>query len=321
MNDKSIDQIESVEELGNILSNQKLEIKKRMNALFQLRTIGTFEAIKALQKALITEESSDLIRHEVCYCFGQMLETEQNKKEIEDFLNKEVFENPKKYNPIVLHEAAEALGNIDSAYNIKLLERFLNYEDDIIKETCEISVENLNWMLKTNHGETEGLDKNRLFYKTNDPAPPFNFLSQEPNNKFKDIEYIREILHDESAPIYDRYRALFTLREFNNEKAVEILCECFDKKYKGKFTPLFRHEISFILGQMCTVAKKALNMLEVVLQDEEEDPIVRHETALALGEITQSKDLLLKYSKHDNQLIRESCEIALDFVDYWHECC
>ena len=54
----------------------------------------------------------------------------------------------KKYNSIVLHVAAEALGNIDSDYNIKLLERFLNYEVDIIKETCEISVENLNWMLK-----------------------------------------------------------------------------------------------------------------------------------------------------------------------------
>jgi len=321
MNDKSIDNIENVEELGIILCNHDLDIKKRMNSLFKLRTIGTLEAIKALQIALIKEKSSDLIRHEVCYCFGQMLETEQNKKEIEDFLNKEVFENPKKYNPIVLHEAVEALGNIDSAYNIKLLERFLNYEDDIIKETCEISVENLNWMVKTNNGESEGLHKNKLFYKTNDPAPPFNFLSEDVNNKYRDIQYIREILHDNAAPIYDRYRALFTLREFNNEKAVEFLCECFDSKFKGKFTPLFKHEISFILGQMCTVAKKALNMLEVVLQDEDEDPIVRHETALALGEITKSKDLLLKYSKHEDQLIRESCEIALDFVDYWHDCC
>jgi len=321
MNDKSIDNIESVDELGNILNNHTLDIKKRMNALFQLRTIGTLEAIRELQKALITEKSSDLIRHEVCYCFGQMIETEENKKEIEDFLYTEVFEDHNKYNPIVLHEAAEALGNIDSAHNIKLLERFLNYEDDIIKETCEISVENLNWMIKTNHGETEGLDKSNLFYKTNDPAPPFNFLSECPKNKYKNIEFIREILHDEKAPIYDRYRALFTLREFNSERAVEILCECFQKKFKGLFSPLFKHEISFILGQMCSVAKKALKMLEEVLQDEEEDPIVRHETALALGEITQSKDLLLKYSKHDNQLIRESCVIALDFVDYWHECC
>lgn len=321
MNDKSIDLIDNVEELGKIIDNSGLDIRKRMNALFQLRTMGSFEAIKALEAALVNEKSSDLLRHEVCYCFGQMIETEQNRKEIEDFLYKEIFENPKKYNPIVLHEAAEALGNIDSSHNIKLLEKFLNYEDDIIKETCEISVENLNWMMKTDHGASEGLSKEKLFYKTNDPAPPFNFLSTEEQNKYKNIENIREILHNESETIFNRYRALFTLREFNNDRAVEILCECFDKKYKGKFSPLFKHEISFILGQMCLVAKKALNMLEIVLQDEEEDPIVRHETALALGEITQSKDLLMKYTKHENQLIRESCEIALDFVDYWHECC
>jgi deoxyhypusine monooxygenase len=321
MNDKSIDLIENVEELGNILGNDSLDIKKRMNALFQLRTVGTFKAIKALENALITEKSSDLIRHEVCYCFGQMIETEENKKEIEDFLNKEIFADPKKYNPIVLHEAAEALGNIDSDYNIKLLERFIDYEDDIIKETCEISVENLNWMLKTNHGETEGLKKDNLFYKTNDPAAPFNIHNKEKDNKYKDIEFIKEILHNEKETIYNRYRALFTLREFNNERAVEILCECFNKELAGKFSPLLKHEISFILGQMCTVAKKALNMLEVVLQDESEDPIVRHETALALGEITKSKDLLVKYSKHENQLIRESCEIALDFVDYWQDGC
>ena len=321
MNDKSLDNIESVVDLGEILKNKNFDIKKRMNALFQLRTIGSLEAIKALQSSLINEESSDLIRHEVCYCFGQMLDTQENKTEIEEFLNKEIFADPKKYSPIVLHEAAEALGNIDSEYNIKLLERFLNYEDDIIKETWEISVENLNWMLKTNHGETEGLNKDKLFYKTNDPAAPFNFLSEKKENLYKDIEYIKKILHDENETIYNRYRALFTLREFNSERAVQIMCECFDKQYSGKFSPLFKHEVSFILGQMCGVAKKALNMLEIVLQDEQEDPIVRHETALALGEITKSKELLIKYSKHENQLIRESCEIALDFVDYWHDCC
>jgi len=25
----------------------------------------------------------------------------------------------------------------------------------------------------------------------------------------------------------------------------------------------------------------------------------------------------VKYCKHENQLIRESCEIALDYIDYW----
>lgn len=316
-NSNNIDFINDEKTLENILLDESKHVKIRMNALFRLRTLGTLESIKSLQQVLIKEKSSDLIRHEVCYCFGQMLASEENKEEIQSFLYKEVFEDPKKYNSIVLHEAAEALGNINSDNNVKLLEQFLNYGDDIIRETCEISVENLKWMVNTNNGETEGLDKITLFYHTNDPSPPFNLKTEE---KYQNIENIRAILHDENENIFNRYRALFTLREFNNELAITYLCECFDKKYKNKFSPLFKHEVSFILGQMCLVAKNALIGLETVLQDEEEDPIVRHETALALGEITRSKDLLIKYCRHENQLIRESCEIALDFVDYWNSC-
>lgn len=313
----NIDEIEDVSLLKNILLTDSNPIRLRMNALFKLRTIGTFDCVLALEGALIKEKSSDLIRHEVCYCFGQMISTEENKEEIQKFLYKEVFEDPKKYESIVLHEAAEALGNISSDNNVLLLERFLNYEDDIIKETCEISVENINWMKKTNNGESEGLDKVQLVYHTNDPAPPFNFKM---DSNYSTLEKIREIMHDERESLFNRYRAIFTLREFNSDKAVEILTECYDKKYQHKFSPLFKHEVSFILGQMCEQAKSALKSLEIVLQDEEEDPIVRHETALTLGEITESKDLLLKYTKHENQLIRESCEIALEFVDYWSGC-
>jgi deoxyhypusine monooxygenase len=316
-NISKIDFLEDITALKEILINDSHSIKIRMNALFRLRTIASFDAIKALEEALIKEKSSDLIRHEVCYCFGQMIESDHNREEIENFLYKEVFENPKKYNSIVLHEAAEALGNISSDHNLKLLQKFLNYEDDIIKETCEISVENLEWMKNTASGKSEGLDKLDLVYHTNDPAPPFNFKNE---NKFSTIEDIKRIMHDENESLFNRYRAIFTLREFNNEAAVDALCECFDKRYKNKFSPLFKHEVSFILGQMCNMAKNALTALETVLQDEEEDPIVRHETALALGEITKSKDLLTKYTGHENQLIRESCEIALDFVDYWEGC-
>lgn len=288
-----------------------------MNSLFRLRTIQSLEAVKALEEALILEKTSDLIRHEVCYCFGQMTSEETNKREIESFLYKEVFEDPKKYSSIVLHEAAEALGNINSDNNKQLLEKFLDYEDDIIKETCEISVRNLEWLKSTDEGKTEGLNNLDLVYHTNDPSPPFNLKTDK---YYSSIDNVKSIMHDEKESLFNRYRAIFTLREFNNESAVDALCECFDKKYKNKFSPLFKHEVSFILGQMCHKAKNALNALEVVLQDEEEDPIVRHETALALGEITKSRDLLTKYTQHENQLIRESCEIALDFIDYWEGC-
>ena len=313
----NIDFLHDIDQLKEILINDSNSIKVRMNSLFRLRTIQSLEAVKALEEALILEKTSDLIRHEVCYCFGQMTAEETNKREIESFLYKEVFEDPKKYNSIVLHEAAEALGNISSNNNKKLLEKFLDFEDDIIKETCEISVKNLEWLKNTDEGKTEGLNNLDLVYHTNDPSPPFNFK----NDKFySTIDNIKRIMHDENESLFNRYRAIFNLREFNNESAVDALCECFDKQYKNKFSPLFKHEVSFILGQMCHKAKNALNALEVVLQDEEEDPIVRHETALALGEITKSKDLLTKYTHHENQLIRESCEIALDFVDYWEGC-
>jgi deoxyhypusine monooxygenase len=309
---------ETIEDLKKIILNGENPIRDRMDSLFRLRTIGSLDCVKILEEALVAEKSSDLFRHEVCYCFGQMISTEETIQEIQNFLFKEVFENPKKYEPIVLHEAAEAVGNINSENIVYLLEKFLNYEEEIIKETCEISIENINWMKRTNNGETEGLDKLSLIYHTNDPAPPFNFKT---DSQYTNIENIRRIMHDEKETLFNRYRALFTLREFNNDQAVEILCECFDKSLKHKFSPLFKHEVSFILGQMCQTAKNALKMLEIVLQDEEEDPIVRHETALTLGEITQSKDLLLKLTSHPNQLIRESCEIALDFVDYWHQGC
>jgi deoxyhypusine monooxygenase len=312
---------EQVEDFGVLrtrLLNPSIPIRQRMDALFKLRTIASLEAVKALEETLITEPSSDLLRHEVCYCLGQMTNSEENKLEITNFLYKEVFENPKKYEPIVLHEAAEALGNISSENNLTLLEKFLDYDEEIIKETCEISVENINWIKATNDGETEGLNKLKLIYHTNDPAPPFNFKT---NPLYSDIQSIRKIMHDEKDTLYNRYRALFTLREFNNDEAVSILCECFDKNFSHKFSPLFKHEVSFILGQMCQQAKSALKQLEIVLQDESEDPIVRHETALTLGEITECTDLLTKYTKHENQLVRESCEVALDFVDYWHGGC
>jgi deoxyhypusine monooxygenase len=312
-----VDDIDDLDKLREILLNDMESIRLRTGALFKLRTIGNMEAVKILEEALVKEKSSDLLRHEICYCFGQMIETQENKEEIQKFLYNEVFEDPKKYASIVLHEAAEALGNINSENNVKLLERFLNYEDDIIQETCVMSVENINWMNNTKNGQTEGLDKLKLHHKTNDPAPPFNFKQEA----YSSVEKIKTILHNESESLFNRYRALFTLREFDNEEAVQALCDCFNKNLKTRFSPLFKHEVSFILGQMCEKAKSALEFLELVLKDEEEDPIVRHETALTLGEITKSKTLLEEYTKHKNQLISESCEIALDFVDYWNGCC
>ena len=261
MSDIDVDKIESVSELKNILLTESSGIRTRMNSLFRLRTIGTVPCILALEEALIKEKSSDLLRHEVCYVFGQMTSTEENKKEIQTFLTKEVFEDPYKYNPIVLHEAAEALGNINFEFNKTLLNKFIDSPLEIIKETCEISIENLNWMNLTKNGETEGLHQVNLIYKTNDPAPPFNFKKE---TKYSDLDFLSKLMHDPSETKFNRYRAIFTLRELNNDGAVKVLCQCFNKEMKHIFSPLFKHEVCFIFGQMASNAKSAVSALESV---------------------------------------------------------
>lgn len=307
-----IDSIFDIQIIRSIITNPGYDIRLRISCLFQLRTIGTLDCVLALEEALLVEPKSDLIRHEICYVFGQIIDKEENVKEIERFCNEEIFNKPNKWAPIVLHEAAEALGNINDENNINLLKRFADYEDEIIKETCELALENIKWLNETDKGKKEGLDPEAdcRMYSSNDPAPTFNFKKHD---KYKNMDYLREILHKDN--LFDKYRVLFTLRNLNTEEAVDLLCECFS----DKFTALFKHEVAFILGQMAKTAKKALLKLEEVLQDENENAIVRHETALALGEISESKDLLEKYSSHEDLLVGESCIIATEFIEYWKE--
>lgn len=318
LSSKDIDQIFDISILGDIISNHHYNIKLRMQCLFQLRSIGSLSAVKALQNALLLEPASDLLRHEICYVFGQMIESEENIKEIEEFCNKEIFDKPEKWAPIVLHEAAEALGNISTENNLALLKRFANYHDEIIKETCELAIENVNWLNKTDKGKTEGLNHENdcKMYNSNDPAPPFNYKKEE---KYRDIKVLKDILFN--GNLFDQYRVLFTLRNLGTSEAVDLMCETFT----DKFTPLFKHEVAFVLGQMAKTAVKALKKLEEVLQDEKENSIVRHETALALGEISESKELLEKYSSHEDLLVGESCIIATELIEYWKEfkggCC
>ena len=51
--------------------------------------------------------------------------------------------------------------------------------------------------------------------------------------------------------------------------------------------------------------------------------MVRHEAAEALGAIgtEESEAVLKKYNEHSGEdiVVRESCEVALDIIDYWAE--
>jgi len=92
---------------------------------------------------------------------------------------------------------------------------------DIVEETVEVSEALLQWNLKTENGKTEGLDKIKPRFRTNDPAPSFNFQVEK---KYADVKFLTELLLDEKVTMFDRYRALFTLRDIYTKESCEAIC-------------------------------------------------------------------------------------------------
>jgi deoxyhypusine monooxygenase len=89
--------------------------------------------------------------------------------------------------------------------------------------------------------------------------------------------------------LHSRFRALFTLKALKNGEAIRIISEGLpgfraDIVWMLIFWPGFRdpsallkHELAYCLGQMKDAS--ALPILEAVLRDESEDPMVRHEVS------------------------------------------
>lgn len=210
---------DKVPEYAACLQDLKQPIAKRVSTLWCLRTVACLESIEALIKAFEIEQKSELLKHEICYCLGQMDKSPAHVEKIEKFLQRILDEDHPK---IVLHEAVEALGNINSENTLLLLKRFENEPSEILYETCFLTIKLIEWRNDTENGKTEGLNLAKLKFTTNDPAPPFNFL-KEP--KYNDVEHLESIILDnQNYNLFERYRALFTLRELNTEEAVIAMC-------------------------------------------------------------------------------------------------
>lgn len=83
-----------------------------------------------------------------------------------------------------------------------------------------------------------GFEKSKL-YLSSDPAPPF------PPNQYT-TKQIREIYLDQSKSLFERYRAMFSLRDKGDKESIEALVAgLHDPK-----SALFRHEVAFVLGQI-----------------------------------------------------------------------
>lgn len=182
-----------------------------------------------------------------------------------------------------------------------MLERFNQERDGILYETCFLTKRLIEWKKETESGKTEGLDLSKLRCATNDPAPPFNF---ERRPEYASIPFLQSILLDsEKYDLFERYRALFTLREISTEEAVLAICQCMTKENSRACSDLLKHEVAFVLAQMKDAFMPAVPFLLECVANDEETPIVRHEVLMCLGEMIDDKALLEPFLSNSDLIV------------------
>lgn len=290
------------EELVATLLDLSRPIAARMRSIFYLRTIGGDEAVQALCKALRNKEGTTLFRHEIAYVLGQMLA----KAAVPDLL---AVLRDTSDDPIVRHESGEALGAIADPTTLEDLDAHCSDARPEVAETCSIAARRVRWVMEQQQAGSEGAAGKEADnpYESVDPAPSAKSIAKE------DIPRYGAQLVDQSLPLFERYKAMFSLRNCGSKAAVLALCAGFADP-----SPLFRHEVAYVLGQLQHAA--SVPALKARTEDAAEHEMVRHEAAEALGAIGTGEcvEFLQKYTSAEQPvMLRESCEVALDVVDYW----
>ncbi len=231
------------------------------------------------------------------------------------------------------HEAAEALGALGDWESLGLLKEFRDdtQEVEVVRETCDIAVERIEWEYSCQSKAEHIL--NRFFFLKSipslaigsssfwnsdftsiDPAPPLAQTAQPPS-----IPDLQGKLLDTRLPLFDRYRAMFALRDLSSPPnlpravpAVEALASGFSDR-----SALFRHEIAFVFGQLSHPA--SIPSLIGILSKKTEESMVRHEAAEALGSLGDEEgveDVLKSFLDDPEQVVRESVIVALDMAEF-----
>lgn len=291
---------EDLSKLRNILLNVdgKTELSERFRALFHLNTLGkegNNQAIDIVAEGF--KDPSELLKHEMAYVLGQT----RQEYAIKPLIN--VLEDHEQQ-AMVRHEAAEALGAIGNKEALDILKKYETEDPlEVVRQTCELAIGRIAWE-NSEAARTEKIQQSQ--FESIDPAPPLALSEQE-----EKVEKLSKMLNDQSLPLFERYRAMFRLRDVGTEDAVLALASGFKDP-----SALFRHEIAYVMGQLCDPV--SVPSLIEVLQDENEEGMVRHEAAEALGSIA-TEDVLpvLKNCANDKEdVVRQSALVALDMYEY-----
>ncbi|KIK95169.1 hypothetical protein PAXRUDRAFT_827288 [Paxillus rubicundulus Ve08.2h10] len=282
----------------------KVPLHDRFRALFALKALKSDDAVTIISKGF--DDPSALLKHELAYCLGQMKQTSALHA-LEALLRKQDED------PMVRHEAAEAMGAISSTTCVPILREYLTDPNRSVRETCEIALAKIDWDSSEEgkkHVETKA-------YTSIDPAPPTSRLLSgqlKPDDVTEaSISSLRSALLDTELPLFERYRAMFALRNIGTPAAVDALACGFSDD-----SALFKHEIAFVFGQL--LSPHSVPSLLKVLQDTTESDMVRHEAAEALGGIATPEVLpnLKEWMNREDAptVVRESCQVAIDMWEY-----
>ncbi|KAE8309320.1 Deoxyhypusine hydroxylase [Aspergillus transmontanensis] len=316
MASSAVDQPEGVDEtiltLRKVLVNESEPLARRFRALFSLKYIAclqpptekTLPAIQAIAAGFTS--SSALLKHELAYCLGQT----RNPDAVSYLL--EVVKNTEQ-DAMCRHEAAEGLGALgfDTSLDVLKALRDDEKEEDVIRETCDIAVDRILW---ENSEERKNEKLKPSDFTSIDPAPPLPMASSQPS-----ISDLEKTLLDTKLPLFQRYRAMFALRDLASPPDLPTAVEAVEALAKGLKDPsaLFRHEVAFVFGQLCHPA--SVPSLTETLSDQKEMGMVRHEAAEALGslgDVEGVEDTLKKFLNDPEQVVRDSIIVALDMAEY-----
>lgn len=130
---------------------------------------------------------------------------------------------------------------------------------------------------------------------------------------------LEKALLDTTQPLFMRYRAMFALRDLASPPDLPTAVPAVHALAKGlsDSSALFRHEIAFVFGQLSHPA--SVPALTAALSNLEEESMVRHEAAEALGSLGNEagvEDILKQFLHDKERVVRESVIVALDFAEY-----
>jgi deoxyhypusine monooxygenase len=226
---------------------------------------------------------------------------------------------------MVRHEAAEALGAIGLPSCVSELERFSADPSREVAETCELALGRIAYWSAARAAaciatapstSASGLGSRKEKFS----QPPVSAASDSPYLSIDPVPpaqagtawaSLRDTLLDENAPMFERYRALFAVRNNGGPEAAMLCAEAL----QSSGSALLKHELCYVLGQLQEAGASAI--LQSLLSDTTQHAMVRHEAAEALGSIADadSRSLLANYVNDVEPIVAEGCAVALDIFE------